>query len=62
MNRTLGVSLKVENAGWYNSSYGFNIINTLMANLTTFKLHNVANATATGIPIMFTSSDPSTLM
>jgi hypothetical protein len=57
----LGVTLKVENADWYNSTYKFDLITLTMTALKTLGIENVANATNYGVPVIIQSSSMTTL-
>lgn len=57
----LGVSLKIENAAWYNTTYKFDLIALTMSTLKTLGIENVANATTQGIPVIIQSTSMTTL-
>lgn len=60
-NRTLGLSIQIVYADWYNTTKGIDIINKTFSMLASHNLSNVANSTAAGVPIMIQSPDFSTL-
>jgi len=48
----MGISLRVENAEWYNSTRNLDLVASLMKILKGANLSSIANCTAAGLPII----------
>ena len=58
---TMGLSIQVVFADWYNNELNFNIVNETFTTLQDFGLSTVNSSSAAGVPIMIQSPDLSTL-
>lgn len=58
---TMGLSIQIDYADWYNSTNNFDIVNETFNMLRDFNLSTVNSSSAARVPIMIQSSDLSTL-
>lgn len=58
---TMGLSIQINYADWYNSEMNFDIVNETFSMLQDFGLSTADSSAAAGVPIMIQSPDLSTL-